>query len=141
MVDALRNTWAALAPGGTLIDLRPMSARYPIEVVTSRRAVQIGEVDATGMVSADLAADRAMREALDRGWFTVERTPQLHFAFWWDTVREMQSSLDESRRAKTVAPSYDKLEAAYRRLTAVATGPGRLRCVRRMILSSYMKTP
>ena len=140
MVDALHSIWLTLARPGTLVDLRPVSAPCPIEVITRHGSVQIGEVDASGMAADDAAADRAIREAVARGWFTMQHTEQFGFAFWWDTVSEMIAFFDGSRRAKAVSPSYAELTAAHRRVSTEAPDPVRLRCARRTMLSSYTKT-
>lgn len=139
MVDALHNIWLSLSRRAILIDLRPVSGTYPIEAITPDATLQIGEVDASGMAADDAAADRAMQEAVDRGWFTLRRTEQFDFAFWWDTVPELTSFLDGSRRAKAVTPSHATLEATHRRLSAETAGPVRLRWPRRTALSSYAK--
>lgn len=139
MVDALHNIWRALRQDGVLIDLRPVSGRCPIEVVTATESRQIGELDATGMSADDAAADRAMHEAVDHGWFSPMQTQRFDFAFWWDTVDEMSTFLSDSRRAKGVTPSYSVMTEAHQRMAAERGGAVRLRSFRLTALSSYAK--
>lgn len=139
MVDALQEIWRALATDGTLIDLRPVPSQCPIEVVTPGTIVQVGEVDASGMAADDKAADRAIRNAVEHGWFIPRRDTRFDFDFYWDSVHEMASFIDGSRRMKQAVPSYADLEKVHRDLSARAHGTVRLRCRRRTMLAVYSK--
>ncbi len=136
MVDALRETRRVLAANGTLLDLRPLSVRCDIEVVTPVHEVPIGEVDATGYMADDLAADRAARQAVEAGWFVPRRETVFDFEFYWDTVAEMKSFMEQSERMGDVRPSYADLDKAFRELSAAAAGGGRLRCRRPTMLAA-----
>jgi hypothetical protein len=46
MVHALRESWRVLVPGGSLIDLRPLSASSPVQVVTGNKIVPAGKNEA-----------------------------------------------------------------------------------------------
>ncbi len=89
MVDALGGIWRILATGGTLVDLRPVPSKCPIELVTPDKITQVGEADASGIVADDEAADRAIGDAVERGWFLLRRRFQFNFDFYWDSVHEM----------------------------------------------------
>ena len=139
MVHALHGIWRVLAACGTLVDLRPLSSQCPIETVSADTVVQIGEVDGTGMVADDAAADDAIREAVDHGWFVPLRETRFDFEFYWDSVAEMSSFLQASKRMKQVVPSYAELEKVHRDLSAQHEAGVRLRCRRRTLLVAYEK--
>ena len=138
MVHALHGIWQVLRADGTLVDLRPLSGPCPLEGVRSDAVVRLGEIDASGMAADDAAADRAMQEAVDAGWFVTDRRTEFDFAFYWDSIQEMASFLDESKRM-SVLPSYADLEKGYRDLGGEELGPVRLRCRRRTMLAVYRK--
>ena len=137
MVHALHGIWRVLAACGTLVDLRPLSSQCSIETVSADTVVQIGEVDGTGMVADDAAADEAIREVVDHGWFVLRRETRFDFEFYWDSVAEMSSFLKASKRMKQVVPSYAELEQVHRDLSAQHGAGVRLRCRRRTLLVAY----
>ena len=138
MVHALNEAWRILVPDGTLLDLRPRSAKYPIELVTPAERFHIGHLDGYGMESVDLAADVAMRTPVEDGWFTRLKDTNFDIEFYWDTVNELQSYVQDESRITSVAPSYAELEKAYVQLSK-RTSNVRL-CYRRpTILAVYRK--
>lgn len=139
MVHALRGLERVLEEHGTLVDIRPLSSRCPLEAVSAEALVQIGEVDARGMMADDAAADDAIRQSVDYGWFVPLRKTTFDFAFYWDNVAEMASALDERRRTKQVVPSYVDLERAHRDLCARHGAGVRLRCRTPTLLAVYEK--
>ena len=139
MVNALRETWRVLAANGMLVDLRPLSSKCPIEVVTPKEAIQIGEVDAYGAAEDDAAADSATRQAVEDGWYAPLGDTHFLFDFYWDTVSEMASFMEGSMRMKVVTPSYSELEKISRELNTGAENRTRLRCRRSMMLAVYRK--
>ncbi len=139
MVDALGGIWRVLATGGTLVDLRPVPSKCPIEVVTPEKITQVGEADASGMAADDAAADRAIGDAVERGWLLARRRVQFNFDFYWDSVREMATFIADSVRMKNVDPPVAELEKAVRELAARAKGRTRVRCRRATMLAVYRK--
>ncbi len=139
MVDALGGIWRLLATGGTLVDLRPVPSKCPIEVVTPEKITQVGEADASGMAADDAAADRAIGAAVERGWFLPRRRVQFNFDFYWDSVHEMATFMADSVRMKNVVPPVAELEKAVRELAARAPGKTRVRCRRATMLAVYRK--
>jgi hypothetical protein len=139
MVHALRGLWRVLADRGTLVDVRPLSSHCPLEAVSAAGLVQIGEVDATGMMADDDAADHAMRQSVDQGWFARLRLTTFDFAFYWDSVAEMTSVLRERKRTRQVSPSFADLERAHQVLSARDGGGVRLRCRTPTLLAVYEK--
>jgi hypothetical protein len=136
MVDALRDGWRVLADGGTLIDLRPRVAAYPLELVTSDAVVRVGYTDTTSRAEDDTAADAAVATALTRGWFTPRVQDAFEVQIVWDSVHDLQRWAAD-RTSTRVSPSFEELEAIYRR--AGTQSEPRLRSFRRMILGSYSR--
>ena len=139
MVHALCETWRVLAPRGTLLDLRPLSAACPIDVLTVEDEIKVGEVDATGYSVDDAAADRAVRNVVDDGWFVPYEETRFDFEFYWNTVAEMKSFIEQSERMSRVCPSYADLERSLTDLSAAHGGKARLRCRRPTMLAVYGK--
>jgi hypothetical protein len=139
MVHALRALWRVLAERGTLVDVRPLSARCPLEAVSADALVQIGELDAAGMMADDAAADDAIRQSIDEGWFVSLRKTTFDFAYYWDSVAEMTSMLSGRKRTKQITPSPADLERSYEELIARHSGGIRLRCRTPMLLAVYEK--
>jgi hypothetical protein len=133
MVDALRQVHRVLVLGGDLVDLRPISGRNIIHLVTAAAETPYGTIDAFGAERDDHAADAAVQEAIDRGWFLTRSRTHLDFDFYWDTATEMQAFTQTSRRMRNAALSYEDLEQHR------AEASARIRCRRVMLLNSYRK--
>jgi hypothetical protein len=96
MVHALGDIRRVLVPGGMLIDLRPLQERWPIEVITAREVRETGRVqDFPTPLADDAAANRAVAQASDNGWFLREREDFFPFYYTWDTPREMEEWIAE----------------------------------------------
>ena len=138
-VAALRQVWRVLDKNGTLLDLRPVSSNYPIEFVTAAGGVKVGEFDGYGIATLDAAADRAVQRVVDDGWFVPRQHVHFETEFCWDTIGEMASFMEESRRVRRVTPSLEGLDRAYRDLSAGVAKRVGLRCRRPMMLATYRK--
>ena len=139
MVHALHGIWRILARGGTLIDLRPLSSRYPVDAVAADTVVPLGEVDGTGMAAEDAAADAAIGEAVQRGWYVQRQESSFEFELYWDSVAEMRSFIASSKRMQHLFPSDADLENEVRRIGARPPRAIRLRCRRPTLLAVYEK--
>lgn len=96
MVHALGEIHRVLAPGGTLIDLRPLCDRWQIEVFSGRETRPTGRVtDLPLGLEDDEAANQAMREADAKGWFLREREEFFPIHYVWDTASDMEKWIDE----------------------------------------------
>ena len=96
MVHALDEVRRVLMPGGTLIDIRPLSNRWPIEVASTRGLMETGRVDDfPEPLNADRVSNEAMNEAEARGWFHREQEQYFPFFYSWDTPSEMEEFVAE----------------------------------------------
>ena len=96
MVHALGEIYRVLAPGGVLIDLRPIADRWSIEVFSARETRETGHVtDLPLGLEDDNAANEAMRNAESKGWFTRENETFFPLHYVWDTASDMEKWVDE----------------------------------------------
>jgi hypothetical protein len=136
MVDALRDVSRVLIDGGTLLDLRPLPAKYLLELVTPATAVPIGHTDTTGRSEDDAAADAAVARAVDEGWFTSRSRVEFDLEIFWESVRDLECYM-ATRKSTHVTPSYEELERAYRSAPIVSNMRPRLRASRRLMLAAF----
>ena len=96
MVHALAEIRRVLKHDGVLIDIRPLSDRWHVEVVSARGSQRTGRVDdLPEQVNGDIAANEAMREVERRGWFRREHEALFPFFYSWDTPSEMEEFIAE----------------------------------------------
>jgi hypothetical protein len=110
MVDALKDIWRVLAPGGLFIDWRDVPCDWPVEVVAGGRAHFVGFADgtrhpdsATRSAQPD-AADKALARFLDEGRFIREDRRTFECAWYWDTPDEMRA--DNEIPAGSAGPEW-----------------------------------
>ena len=139
MVHALSEAWRILVPDGKLLDLRPCSATYPIDVETPAGRFHVGDFDGTGAESDDAAADTAIRSVVEAGLFTRLRDKHFNIEFCWDTVSAMESHARQEGRITSVSPSYAELEKACRDFSTGTSAIVRLRYRRSTMLAVYRK--
>lgn len=139
MVDALNEVWRVLVRNGALLDLRPRSGRYPVEVVTSERNHRIGEFDGHGMENADRAAEQAVLELAGRGCIIAQQSRRFEVSKYWDSVEEIEPFLNEERRVQGLTPPYSDLKKAYEELRANEVGKFRIRYRLPMMLAVYRR--
>ena len=96
MVHALEEARRVLVPGGTLVDIRPLNGKWPIEVASARELRKTGEVDdRPEPLEADRASNQAMQEVESRGWFGRMQEESFPFLYAWDTPAEMEEFVSE----------------------------------------------
>ena len=137
MVHALREIWRVLAPEGTLIDLRPLSARWPVEVVVGQQAAVAGLVDDSPGTPLDKAANQSLEQAAREGLFTREREGSFKYLWYWDTPDEMKAYLEENWAPDAILP--EEVLAEARRLVSEAGEGGQARIRLHMIISRWRK--
>lgn len=83
-------------PGGILLDLRPVSENWSVEVVSSAGWESAGRLtDMPIGLADDSAAFHAMREAESLGLYSKIKDGDFDFFYTWDTPSEMKKYLDE----------------------------------------------
>lgn len=137
MVHALREIWRVLAPEGVLIDLRPFSARWPVEVVVGQQAAVAGLVDDSPGAPLDEAANESLEQATREGLFTREREGSFKYLWYWDTPDEMKAYLEENWAPDAILPG--EVLAETRQLMSQAAAPAQVRVRAHMIISRWRK--
>src|SRR5437773_1748003 len=131
MVHALAECRRVLVPGGLLIDLRPTAGNWPLEVVAGPRTWPAGPLDDTLELPDDQAANAALRHAVRAGWFISERATTFDYAWYWDTLAELEAYIAE--RWNTIMRLPETTRAALIRLLAPAGSGARVRLRRGMV--------
>lgn len=139
MVDALREAHRVLTPVGTVVDVRPITARVVIEVVTADRVEWATEADAYGAAESDASADAAVQHALSSGWFVSGRNDRFDFQAYCDTAADLKAYAETGRRMRDANIPYEELERRRREVSASTGQSARLRCHRPKMLSVYLK--
>jgi hypothetical protein len=138
MVHALDEVRRTLKAGGVLLDIRPLEARWPVEVATGTSAAEIGRlVDLPMAIADDEAASRAVRAAESRGWFVKVKEQEFPFYYYWDRPAEMKEFMDVEWEG------FEKLEEAVfadvKSAWAVANADARLRIRVSMLITRWEK--
>jgi hypothetical protein len=139
MVHALREIWRVLTPRGWLLDVRPLSTNAPLEIVAGTQVWRAGRVDESGGLSDDHAANESLRTTVREGWFVRERQARFDYAWYWDTLDELQTHIAEKWSNSTQLPATVGAEAA-RLLAAAGTG-ARVRLQLTLTIARYRKSP
>jgi len=96
MVHALGEIHRVLVPEGILIDLRPISDHWLIEVFSRRETRETGRVtDLQLGLEDDEAANQAIRNAETNGWFKRENETFFPLHYVWDTASDMEIWIDK----------------------------------------------
>ena len=137
MVHALNEMRRVLVPRGVLIDLRPISDQWRVEVFSAREMRETGFiVDISSAVADDKAADKAMSTADANGWFRLERQMFFPIHYVWDTASEMETWIAEEWE-------YYELDEGTKRATrsawALADADSQVRVNVKMLISKWIK--
>lgn len=139
MVHALDEIRRVLSPGGVLIDLRPLSDRWLVEVHSARETQETGRVtDLPLGLQDDNAANQAMTEAESRGWFVREREGFFPLYYAWDSPAEMEEWIDEEW--KDFIALGEGTKRATRSAWASSDADSRVRVKVKMLIARWAKT-
>ena len=138
MVHALSEIRRALTPGGILIDLRPLTGGWPIELASSSGSQEAGRLtDLEEGLEDERAANAALREGQAQGLFAREREETFPFFYYWDSPNEMKEYIDESwSDFITIGPETWK---SVRSMWAAANADARLRVRLNMLITCWRK--
>lgn len=138
MVDALRQIHRVLVAGGILIDLRPVSDRWPVEVVSGRGVRETGRFqDLPVGLEDDGAANRAVAYAAEKKWFAREQETFFPYVYSWDTPSEMEEWLNDEWK-ESIALDDDSLRAT-RSTWATSDADARVQVSVKMLLTRWKK--
>ena len=136
MVHALEEVRRVLTPDGALLDVRPLSGKWQVEVTSARGLKGTGHVDD---FSEPLEADRASNEAMQnieaRGWFKREQEEFFSFYYSWDTPSEMEEFFADDWAE--VAQLSDPVRMATRSAWASADADARVRVNVRILMARW----
>lgn len=137
MVHALAECWRVLRVGGRLIDLRPYASGWPVEIVRRDTRILAGQLDDNLGTSDDIASDIAVSEAVRRRWFEKENEEFFEYAYYWDTVDEMNAFIEVEWCNLATVP--DNVLSETRRLVQLTGERVQIRIRRTMLIASYRK--
>ena len=84
-----------LRPGGTLLDLRPLSLDSPVDVVADGRIEHSGMVDMSADLPDDWASDEAIEAAVRAGVFVPIQVRKFEFSYYWSSLEGMREYTQE----------------------------------------------
>ena len=138
MVHALDEIRRTLTPNGILIDLRPVSSNWSVEVSSSTGYQLAGRLNDMPIgLADDEAAFKAMREVKSRRWYIKEKEEEFAFFYYWDTPSEMKEFME------TEWENFEKIEEVVfertKSLWALANADARVRVRVKMLVTKWDK--
>ncbi len=138
MVHALNEIHRVLAPGGILIDLRPLADNWQIEVASRREVKEAGRVtDLAVGLGDDRAANDSVKQAETHKRFAREREEFFPFFYYWDSPNEMKGYMDEEWAG--FVEIDEETWRNIRALWAIADADARLRVRVKMLITRWKK--
>jgi hypothetical protein len=138
MVHALHEIQRVLAPNGILIDLRPASDHWPVEVVSSKGFQETGRVqDLPIGLADDEASNQSIAQAAEKGWFVKEQEDFFPFFYSWDSPNEMEDYI-KNEWEDFIGLENETLHAT-RSAWAIANADARVRVRMKMLIARWRK--
>jgi SAM-dependent methyltransferase len=138
MVHALEEVTRVLAPGGILIDMRPLADHWRVEVASLREVKRTGHVtDLPEQTKGDVASSEAMSEVERRGWFQREQEELYPYFYSWDTPSEMEEFIADDW--KDFIGLDEDTRRATRSAWALADGDSRVRIRVEVLIARWRK--
>ncbi len=137
MVDALLECWRVLGREGILVDLRPLHADRPVELLTAGACFVPGHVVDISGEADDAACVKALDHVVRSGYFAPRWQDTFEFAIYWDTLAGFAAFAAEKWLEKRrLAPQV--IERARSHVARMA-GPYRMRIPYTMHIATYSK--
>jgi len=96
MVHALQEIGRVLVTEGHIVDLRPITDRWPIEISSEQNIRQLGRLlDLPAALADDAAANEAISQVSQAGWLVLKKQEIFDFFYYWDTPEEMLEYIQE----------------------------------------------
>jgi len=138
MVHALEEIKRTLKPFGLLIDLRPLLGSWPVEIAWGNGYREVGRLtDLPEGLLDDEAANRAIDEAVHRGWFTLEAEENFPLFYSWDTASDMERFIHEEWDG--FVQLDEEVGRAAKSAWAVANADARVRIRVNMLINCWKK--
>jgi hypothetical protein len=139
MVHALEEIGRVLTRQGTLIDLRPMADRWPVEVLSSRGRQEVGRVtDLPQGLADDQAANEAMRQGENAALFKRQLEETFPLYYTWNSPKEMQEYIEEEWM--DFAGLDEDVWLRARSAWALADADARVGIRAKMLITRWIKT-
>lgn len=123
-MNAVERMWAALRPGGLLLDIRPATEHPRVEIQRGERVVTIGRIDDSYRIGTLLVADTAVQMVVDAGQFAWERDERFTFVYHVESVDAWLAYMAEHWSSAVIAP--DMIVRAREALPSRAEGELRI---------------
>jgi hypothetical protein len=121
-----------------MIDLRPISEDWTVEVVSARQTVSAGQVSALAEDrESDAASNNAMEKAAQKGWFERRKEEFFTFKYYWDSPDEMKEYVETEW--DDWVEVMDDLWPSIRSVWAVADADARLRVEMKMLITRWQR--
>jgi hypothetical protein len=136
MVHALSEIRRVLVPDGILIDLRPFSDEWRIEVFSARETRETGHVTPLPEgIADDEAASQAMADVESRGWFKRENEIYFPIHYVWDAASEAEKWIEEEWEG--VATLGEETRRATRSAWALGDADSQVRVKVKMLITRW----
>jgi hypothetical protein len=120
MVHALKEIGRVLVPGGSLIDFRPVGAKWPMEILDGEQVRLAGMVDRKLDIRDDAACSESLAQVVGEGWFVQDHEQFFDYYEYWDGVDETHGPvvvpdavLAEARRLLAASREGAKVRIHY----------------------------
>jgi hypothetical protein len=96
MVDALKEIWRILVPGGFLLDWRDVPVEWPLEIISGGQSRLAGYADTSSRIQKHRSADESLDLVKEEGLFGIEHQSSFSCAWYWDTLDEAKDNLKKT---------------------------------------------
>jgi len=136
MVHALNEIRRVLLTDGIMIDLRPVSDRWPIEVISVSAVRGTGHLqDLDPCIRDDEAANRSMARAEQQGWFIRQKEDFFSLIYSWDAPSEMEEWIETEWSDSILLD--DESKQATRSAWATADADARVQIKAKMLITRW----